>query len=106
MGVEHPSRQMCREVRSECAANALELRNGDLRTFAGTGFARLPSAALQPLFTNPKRRPSGMLEATVVQAERGNLKLRHSDGELVVSNLQVLWQAIDLEYVFKQRRSG
>ena len=106
MGVENPSRQVCRDVRSDCAANALELKDGNLTTLAGKGFAGLPSAALLPLFKNPNKRPSGIFEATIVQADKEILKLRKCDGELAVANRQVLWLVTDLEHFFKQRRSA
>ena len=103
VGQSNPSPGVCKRVREECSANALELDGGDARTLWLQGFCgRPPKKALMP---DRERLPSDFKE-TACTALRGGkpMKLRKAGGELEKQNRQILWLEADLVSMFRYRR--
>ena len=103
---KEPSRQVCRDVPKDCADNALELRNGDLRCLTKQNWARLPSESLTPLFKSATMKPSDKFVDTIVPTDNGKLQIRRVNRKLTVSNRQALWLATDLVKFFQGRRGA
>ena len=103
MGAD-PSRQVCKEVRLECADNAVEMSGGVHCTLYEQGYARQPCESLTSLFRDRTQQPSDEFEPTVVPTATGYLQLRSAGGRMDVTNRQALWLATDLEAYFLQRR--
>ena len=96
LGQANPAPKVCARVRQECAAGALEMQGGDLRTLVGYGFAGRPSEELRPLMPNRTNLPA-TFQPTAITTDRCAVKLRKAGDNVTCANRQILWLAADLE---------
>ena len=91
----NPCPAVCKAVREECKANALELEGGTLHTLDLHGYTAAPPQ--QPRELLPGRHNLlRTLMATPIKTEKKTVMLRRAGEHLQKDGRQVLWRVQDL----------